>query len=282
MSSIYILTAIFIWSSLGIIIRMADTALTNTIFFPALIALIAQCTILFSTGERKKLPELRNIPTLFLLGPFFLLNNLFFYYAFTHTTIANAVLTHYTAPIFVAVLSPLLLKERIDRFVVLAIIVSSAGLWLMLNGFSYSDENISGITAGVLSGVAYALIIIIGRFLTRNYSILIITIFQNLVVVLLLFPFVNEIPLEIAGYLVLMGLLHSTVAPLLYIKGLQKVRATKAAVLGYLEPVGAMLLALIFYSEAPGFRSLMGGFLIIFSGYIIIIKHSGKTAGEHG
>ncbi len=282
MSSIYILTAIFIWSSLGIIIRMADTPLTNTIFFPALIALIAQCTILFSTSERKKLPKPGNIPTLFLLGPFFLLNNLFFYYAFTHTTIANAVLTHYTAPIFVAVLAPLLLKEAIDRFVVLAIIVSSAGLWLMLNGFSYSDENIAGITAGVLSGVAYALIIIIGRFLTRNYSILIITIFQNLVVVLLLFPFVNEIPLEIAGYLVLMGLLHSTVAPLLYIKGLQKVRATKAAVLGYLEPVAAMLLALIFYSEVPGYRSLMGGFLVIFSGYIIIIKRSGKTAEEHG
>jgi len=176
------------------------------------------------------------------------LNNLFFYYAFTHTTIANAVLTHYTAPIFVAVLAPLLLKEAIDRFVVLAIIVSSAGLWLMLNGFSYSDENIAGITAGVLSGVAYALIIIIGRFLTRNYSILIITIFQNLVVVLLLFPFVNEIPLEIAGYLVLMGLLHSTVAPLLYIKGLQKVRATKAAVLGYLEPCGQRCCLRLFFT----------------------------------
>jgi len=70
MSSIYILTAIFIWSSLGIIIRMADTPLTNTIFFPALIALIAQCTILFSTSERKKLPKPGNIPTLFYSGLF--------------------------------------------------------------------------------------------------------------------------------------------------------------------------------------------------------------------
>jgi drug/metabolite transporter (DMT)-like permease len=270
MASLYIILAIFIWSSLGIIVRMADTHLTYIIFFPSLIAFITQTIILLSTNERKKIPMARRIPYLFLLGPVFLLNSLFFYYSFTHTTIANAVMTHYTAPIFVAVLSPILIRESIDRVIVISIIISTAGLLLMLKGFSLSEQHIKGITAGVLSGLTYAAIIIIGRTLAQEFSPLIITVFQNLAVVALLLPFIKGIPLEIAGYFVILGLIHSTLAPLLYIKGLKEVRANKAAILGYLEPVGAMLFAMIIFEEIPRTMSLFGGILILYSGYLTI------------
>jgi drug/metabolite transporter (DMT)-like permease len=270
MASLYIILAIFIWSSLGIIVRMADTHLTYIIFFPSLIAFITQTIILLSTNERKKIPRARRIPYLFLLGPVFLLNSLFFYYSFTHTTIANAVMTHYTAPIFVAVLSPILLRESINRVIVISIIISTAGLLLMLKGFSLSEQHIKGITAGVLSGLTYAAIIIIGRTLAQEFSPLIITVFQNLAVVALLLPFIKRIPLEIAGYFVILGLVHSTLAPLLYIRGLKEVRASKAAILGYLEPVGAMLFAMIIFEEIPKTMSLFGGILILYSGYLTI------------
>jgi drug/metabolite transporter (DMT)-like permease len=270
MASLYIILAIFIWSSLGIIVRMADTHLTYIIFFPSLIAFITQTIILLSTNERKKIPMARRIPYLFLLGPVFLLNSLFFYYSFTHTTIANAVMTHYTAPIFVAVLSPILIRESIDRVIVISIIISTAGLLLMLKGFSLSEQHIKGITAGVLSGLTYAAIIIIGRTLAQEFSPLIITVFQNLAVVVLLLPFIKGIPMEIAGYFVILGLIHSTLAPLLYIRGLKEVRANKAAILGYLEPVGAMLFAMIIFEEVPRTMSLFGGILILYSGYLTI------------
>ena len=270
MASLYILLSIFIWSSLGIIVRMANTHLTYIIFFPALIALITQSIILVSTNERKKIPKAKKIPYLFLLGPVFLMNSLLFYYSFTHTTIANAVLTHYTAPIFVAMLAPILLRESIDRVVVTAIIISTAGLLVMLKGFYLSEQHIKGIIAGILSGITYAMIIIIGRFVAQKFSPLIITVFQNLLVVILLLPSIKEIPLEIAGYFVVLGIVHSTLAPLLYIRGLKEVRASKAAILGYLEPVGAMLFALFIFKEVPRSMSLLGGILIIYSGYLML------------
>lgn len=272
MGSIYIIIAIFIWSSLGIIVRLAGSDLKSVIFFPALTALVIQTIILLSTSERRKIPDVKNLPPLLLLGPVFLLNSLLFYYAFTHTTIANAVLTHYTAPIFVAFLSPLLLKESIDRFVVVTIVISTAGLWLMLNGFSLSDQHVAGIIAGILSGITYALIIIIGRFVAKKFSMYVIIFFQNLMVVLLLLPFIQGVRSELIGYFVLLGIIHSTIAPLLYIRGLKEVSASKAAVLGYFEPVGAMLLALLILNEVPGIRSLYGGALIILSGYLIIVR----------
>jgi drug/metabolite transporter (DMT)-like permease len=280
MAYFFIIVAILIWSSLGIIVRFANTQLTYTIFFPALIALITQSTILFSTKERKNIPETKKIPYLFLIGPVFILNSLSFYYAFTHTTIANAVFTHYTAPIFVAMLAPLLLRESIDRLVITAIILSTAGLILMFHGFSLSGQHMKGIASGVFSGLTYAILIILGRSLSQRFTPLVITVFQNLVVVLILLPFIKEVPLNIFGYFLLLGLVHSTAAPLMYIRGLKEIKATKAAILGYIEPVGAMIFAYIAFREIPPVVSFIGGALILYSGYMTIKRrHLGEKQG---
>lgn len=270
MASLLIVAAILIWSSLGIVVRLADTDLRNTIFFPALAALTAQTILLAVRGEIKPVLRMKKHPFLLFIGPVFLMNSLLFYYAFTHTTIANAVLTHYTAPIFVAVLSPFLLREPLDRVVVIAIVLSSTGLWMMLDGVSLADGHAGGIAAGALSGLTYAIIIFIGRVLAQHYAPLAVTVFQNLVVVVILLPFIREVPVEAMGYLILMGLVHSTAAPLLYIRGLRDVRASKAAVLGYLEPVGAVIFALLIFQEYPKMTSAVGGVLIVLSGYLTI------------
>jgi len=72
-----------------------------------------------------------------------------------------------------------------------------------------------------------------------------------------------------------MGVVHSTIAPLLYVQGFRSVRANEAAILGYFEPIGATLLALVFFGEVPGIKALIGGALILYSGYIIL-KERGK------
>jgi drug/metabolite transporter (DMT)-like permease len=69
-----------------------------------------------------------------------------------------------------------------------------------------------------------------------------------------------------------MGIVHSTIAPILYFKGLQSITAQKAAVLGYFEPVGAILLAVLIFGESPSGMAVIGGILILTSGYIAITK----------
>jgi drug/metabolite transporter (DMT)-like permease len=72
------------------------------------------------------------------------------------------------------------------------------------------------------------------------------------------------------GLLVVTGLLHSTVAPLLYYSALRKVIAQHAAILGYMEPLAAIPLAALFLSEIPPFSALAGGALVLLSGYLIV------------
>ncbi|MBI5025772.1 MAG: EamA family transporter [Nitrospirae bacterium] len=271
MGYLKIILAILIWSSLGIIVRKAGLPTQGIVFYPALLAAIFQSIILYKKGGLS-LPALRgsNI-ILYILAPCFLANTFLYYYAFAHTTIANAVLTHYTAPIFVAIMAPLLLKEKSANTTWLAIVLSSIGLWLMLGGFSVADEDLKGIIAGIASGVVYAVIILLVRAISQKYTSLFVVFVQNMVAAFILLPFVIKIPLTYQSlpYLVALGLIHSTLAPVLYLDGLKTVRANEAAILGYFEPVGAIILALIFLNEIPGAKALLGGLLILCSGYMI-------------
>ncbi len=282
MGYLKIISAILIWSSLGIFIRKIALPNYAIIFYTATIAGALQFILLASGGLLRTAwragGDSRSALLLVLSPICFTANAMLFYYAFRHTTIANAVLTHYTAPVFVAILAPLLLKEKIQRITWIAITLSSLGLWFILGGKTnlsallQGDGEHLGILAGALSGLAYAFLILIIRRIASLYPSLFITCIQNGIVAIILLPFAFRIELlwEQVPYLLIMGVLHSTIAPLLYVQGFRSVTANEAAILGYAEPIGATILAFIFLHEVPGVSALFGGAMILFSGYLII------------
>lgn len=276
----YILSAIFLWSSLGIFIRFSGVSVHLLIFFSNSISLFIMGLLFLKKDYRKEIPRNRALLPLLVLGPVSLVNTFSFFYAYRNTSIANAVLTHYTAPVIVAFLAPVFLKERLTGKVALAVAVATAGLWLMLGIsagqflalFAAGDKNTAGIFAGLFSGLAYAVLIIVIRSFAQNSHPLIMTFFQNLIISLIMLPFVEmrkEFGSAIWIFLV-MGIVHSTVAPALYFKGMKQVTANKAAILGYLEPVCAILLGVVFLGETVNYKVLAGGAMILFSGYITI------------
>lgn len=282
MGYLKIIMAILIWSSLGIFVRKISMPNHSIIFYTSAIAGLLQFLLLTSTGLLKETTrtkkDVRSTLFLILVPLFFIANTMLFYFAFRNTTIANTVLTHYTAPIFVAILAPLMLKEKIQKITWIAIVLSSTGLWFILGGknpvnsISQGNQETLGIIAGAMSGLAYALLIIAVRKIASLYSSLFITFVQNGIVALVLLPFVLRTHLtpQALPYLITLGIVHSTIAPLLYVQGFRSVKANEAAILGYIEPVGATLLAFIFFSEIPGITVLIGGALILYSGYMIL------------
>lgn len=286
MGYLKIITAVLIWSSLGIIIRKVGIPNEGIIFYSSAIAGLLQLCLLLLTGQFKKslksdFSSYRSL--LFILPLFSLLNVLLFYFAFTHTTIANAVLTHYTAPIFVALMAPVFLKEKIVKTTWIAIILSSLGLWLILGAptpyewVTIGGNERNGIIAGASSGLAYALIILILRRIASNFPSLFIIFIQNSIIALMLLPFISKISFSLNAlpYLLILGVVHSTIAPLLYVQGLKSVKANETAILGYFEPVGAIILAFVFLHEVPGFIALLGGAFILYSGFMILRGRGG-------
>lgn len=270
MPSFYILTAIFLWSSLGVFVRLSGVEIHVLIFYAVVVSVFVQGILLSRRKYRGDLPDIKKLRYPVIIGIVSFINTFTFFYAFQNTTIANAVLTHYTAPVIVALLAPLILKEKISRNVIAAIILASAGLWIMLDGFSLEESNMKGITAGLLSGVAYALIVILVRMHSQKFHPLLLAFFVNITIVILLMPFIREFPVHAIWTYLFIGIVHSTIAPILYYKGLQYVTANRAAVLGYLEPVCAIILSILFLKEVPGTNSVLGGVFIIFSGYLTL------------
>ncbi|NCO84554.1 MAG: hypothetical protein COZ31_03485 [Nitrospirae bacterium CG_4_10_14_3_um_filter_44_29] len=268
--SLYILLAIFLWSSLGVIVKLSGVAVHVLIFYSVIVSLIVQGIILSRKNYRKEFPGLKLLKYPLILGAASLINTFSYFLAFKHTTIANAVLTHYTAPVIVAFLAPLFLRERVTRPIIISIIIASAGLWIMLNGFSFNEGDALGITAGIASGFAYAAVIILIRVYTQSFNPVVLAFFSNSVIAILLAPFVREFPVNALWSFLVMGIVHSTIAPILYFKGLRYVSAGRTAVLGYIEPVIAIIFGIIFLSELPGKGSIIGGLLIIFSGYLTL------------
>ncbi len=252
------------------------------IFVSCIISSLLIGILFFKSSLRKEIPKAKHLLYFIIIGPIALLNSFTFFYAYQNTSIANAVLTHYTAPVVVAFLAPIFLKEKLTIKILAAIAISTAGLWIMLD-VSMSqfisllfagDKNTYGIIAGLISGLAYGILIIVFRFFAQNFNPIIITFCQNIVIALILLPFI-EIPPNFTSAIwafAIMGVIHSTVAPILYFRGMREVTANKSAILGYLEPVCAIILGILLLNEAVTFKVVMGGLMILFSGYLTAVK----------
>ncbi|MBF0321117.1 MAG: EamA family transporter [Nitrospirae bacterium] len=215
-----------------------------------------------------------------------------YFYAFSYTSISNAVFTHYIAPVVVAVMAPIFLKERFTIAALLSITTASLGLWIIMRDVSVLDivnqiftvdvnssgtrfrPDTIGILCGLASGLAYGALIIALKLYSRTYNKYIVVFFQNLFVALLILPFAGPIPREAGSLLIFVAIggLHSTLATYLYYSGIKHTTANKVAILGYIEPIGAIFFGALILSEYPDALSLLGGALIISAGYIIIKK----------
>ncbi|HCL82263.1 MAG TPA: hypothetical protein DHW81_08655, partial [Nitrospiraceae bacterium] len=127
---IYILAAIFLWSSLGIVIKLSGVSVHVLMFFSGMISVLLVGSVLSKREFKSEMPKGKNIVYFLALGLVSLINTFLFFYAYKHTSIANAVLTHYTAPVIVAFLAPVFLRERLTTKILLAVVVATAGLWI--------------------------------------------------------------------------------------------------------------------------------------------------------
>jgi len=284
-SYLQIIASMCIWSTWGLMIRWLGLPPVVVLFYTSLIASVTVPLALKIRGEFPgQLFSMSSWHLFIALALASLLNNITYFYALGHTTVSNAVFTHYTAPLIVAVLAPWLISERLQRVTLISLPVAAAGMALIVlhdGGLRIDNAHLPGILAGTASGFGYAFMIILSRRLSQ------MLLHQKAIVMLLWLTVLMTAPVALSMeypitrqtvfLLLITGLFHSTLAPIMYFSALRQVLAQHAAILGYIEPLAAIPLAFLFLSETPPASALLGGGLILLSGYLVI--HSRLTAG---
>ncbi|HEV7787363.1 MAG TPA: EamA family transporter [Thermoanaerobaculia bacterium] len=192
------------------------------------------------------------------------------------TTAAAAIYLQSTAPLYVLLLSPWLLKEpvRARDLVYMAALALGLGMFFVgVDPVSATAPNPPlGNLLALASGVTWALTVMGLRDLGRQAgaespswapaSAFWGNVFAALVCLPLALPVLASRPMDwaIIGYL---GLFQIAVAYLFLLRGLEKVRAFEASLLLLLEPVLNPIWAWLVHGERPGAGSLAGGGVII-------------------
>ena len=180
------------------------------------------------------------------------------------TTAANTILLQYTAPVYVAVLAWVILKEKptADNWIALVIIVF--GMLLFFTG-KLSPGNMFGNVLAVLSGLGLAFFAVFMRMQKGN-SPFESFLLAHLITFVVSIPFILKSGLpEASGWvgIFMLGVFQLGFASLLFSYGIRQVSALKAMLILTLEPILNPVWVFLFTGEVPGIYAVVGGVFII-------------------
>jgi drug/metabolite transporter (DMT)-like permease len=179
------------------------------------------------------------------------------------TSAANAIFLQYTAPIYIAIISPWILNERTKLLDWLLILVALCGVALFFVD-QLSFEGISGVFAALGSGVSFAWLTVLMRR-QRNESPEAIVLLGNVLTLLFalpwMFPFAS---VERNGVWILMlGVVQLAIPYLLYSRAIKHIRALDAAIISTIEPILNPVWVILIKGEHASRWSLVGGAIVL-------------------
>lgn len=262
-----IITAAILWGFVGILAKMIHgMPAQSIIFYRVAFASIIFFVILLISGNMNIVKLGDKKIYLVLFGIFQATTMLMYFVSILKGSVSVAVLLLYTAPAYVTVLSPLFLKESSTRKGIIALFLSLLGIVFIVNPEKLDFSQFPGIMAGILSGIAYALQIITSKHISSIYSGY-TQAFWSFIIATLMFLPIGLVPKEVVFdnmlFLILLAIFPTILSVSLYFNGLKKVKAQSASILGLIEPVSAVILAILILGEKISSLEIIGGVLIL-------------------
>jgi drug/metabolite transporter (DMT)-like permease len=263
-----IIAAAVLWSFAGIFAKMIrGMEAQNIIFYRVAFGFIIIFISLLISGNFAKIRLKDKKRYLLLFSVLQAITMLTFFISILKASVSIAVLLLYTAPVYVTVLSPYILKESSSRKGWAALFLSITGIMLIVNPEKIEFGHHSlGILAGILSGISFALQIMTSKYISASYSGYTQAFWSFLIAIFIFLP-AGIVPLDIISgnlvYLVLLAIFPTLLSVSLYFNGLKKVKASNASILGLLEPLSAVILAVLILHEILTGIVLLGGALIL-------------------
>jgi drug/metabolite transporter (DMT)-like permease len=179
------------------------------------------------------------------------------------TTAANAIFLQYTAPIYIAMISPWFLSERTTWRDWLLVLVALSGVGVFFLD-QLSLQGLSGVIAALGSGFAFAWLTVLMRR-QKTGSPEAVVLLGNIMTFLIALPWMFPIlRIETTGpRLLLLGVVQLTIPYLLYSLAIRHVRALDASIISIIEPILNPVWVMLATNERPAFWSIVGGAIVL-------------------
>ena len=273
-SKLMLILAMSIWGTLGIFRRYIPMSSGMIAFTRGVIGTVFLLLVILISRKKIDFKAIRsNLILLVLSGALMAVNWILLFEAYKFTSVATATVCYYMEPVFVLIISPLLLKERLSPKKILCIIASLAGMVLVsgvLNMAEFRIGEIKGVLLGLGATVLYASVVIINKKL-KNIGAYDKTIVQLAVSAITVLPYmllaenmtaVEFEPVNIV-MLILVGVLHTGVAYALYFGSMDGIKAQTIALFSYIDPVVAIILSALILKEKIGIAEICGAVLVL-------------------
>jgi drug/metabolite transporter (DMT)-like permease len=248
-----------IWSANGLLIKLVDW---TPMAISGLRSSFAVVALLPFVGKPRKWFSMESLTG----GAAFAGALVTFVIATKLTTAANAIFLQLTAPVYVALFSWWILKERISAldWIVTAVIM---GGMLLFFGDNLTMEGFWGNISAILSAVCWAVFVLFYRK-EKDDAPLKIPIIGHIICTLTGLPFVIDAgwwPTSGGIWIIPMGALGAGLSFVIYTWVIKRLEAIEAIITQTIEPVFNPIWVFLVVGEKPGPWALLGGGIVLTS-----------------
>ena len=271
--------SMFIFGTIGIFVRYIPLPSSLIATVRAAVGLLFLLAVSSAKGSRFTLAAVRKkLPVLALSGILMGFNWILLFEAYRYTTVATATLCYYLAPVFLILASPLVLGEKLTAKKLICVGLALVGMvfvsGVLQAGFRGGKE-FTGILLGTGAALLYASVVLMNKRCGEVVPIHRTTV-QMAAAALVLLPYVllteNLAALRPTalglGLLLVVGIIHTGLAYLLYFGSMNDLPAHTLAIFSYIDPIVAILLSALLLREPLGLSGIIGAVLILGAAFV--------------
>lgn len=270
--------SMLIFGTIGIMRRLIPLSSSLLAFTRGILGGVYLVIFMTLTKRKGAKTERRDLLLLLLTGALIGLNWVFLFESYNFTTVSTATMCYYMQPVFVIVLSPVFLKERLTLKKGLCALVSVAGMLFVsgvFGGAAITERDTLGIVYGLAAAFLYASVIILNKKTGkvdayRKTAVELFSASLTILPYLLLTEDFTSIPLSFSSvFLVLLvGVFHTGIAYTMYFSSMKSLPAGSVAMLSYIDPVSALILSSLVLGERMLWTGWLGAGMILVSAIV--------------
>ena len=277
----YIL-ALLLFGSNGIIASYIVLSSTEIVLYRTLIgSMLLLLLFLVTKNKWSFYQNKKHFFYLTLSGIAMGLSWMFLYEAYDKIGVGISSLLYYCGPAIVMVLAPLIFKEKLKMQKLIGFVIVLVGIVLVNGNLASGVSNVWGIFCGGMSAIMYAFMVIFNKKATSisglENSLLQLAMSCITVAVFILCrgDFRFYIPQDSILPLLFLGVVNTGIGCYLYFSKLEQLPVQSVSILGYIEPLSAVILSVAILKESLNTMQAIGAICVL-GGAVYAETSSGK------